>query len=250
MGILCSSIELISYKLKEAGIPMKTPVTSRALGLEEALGDPSPYKDFALQRGVEKLMDVEIEGHHGQSFTSSPCNWVGTVGEILSMDIEDDRARALSIGAINSLTSLLGLSSKTVHCKDRGPELCGEEIARWAEENTSSEDIVGVVGYQPAILSNLARTLGPERVRVLDLNPANIGQVRYDVTVWDGDRDLETMADQASICLATGSSLSNGTADSLLETFRSRGKELTFFGTTISGPAALLGLKHICPRSC
>lgn len=250
MDILNKSIEIIREKLKEKNFPMDTVVTSRAMGVEEALGDPSPYKDFALQRGVEKLMDVEIDGHHGQSFTSSPCNWRGTVGEALSMDIDNDRNRALSIGVINSLSSLLGLSANTVHCRDQGPQLCGEDIAKWATENTGSQDVIGIIGYQPAILSNLVKALGADRVRILDLNPANIGQVLHQVTVWDGDKDLDTMADLVSICLATGSSLVNNTADSIQETFRSRGKDLIFFGTTISGPAALLGLKHICPKSC
>ncbi len=250
MDILRSSIDALLKKLDQIGFSLDTKVTSRAMGVDEALGDPSPYRDFALQRGVEKLMDVEIEGHHGQSFTSYPCNWVGTVREVLAMDMDRDRDRALSIGVINSLSSLLGISSNTVHCRDQGPQLCGEDMAKWALENTSSKDVIGIIGYQPAILNNLAQALGADRIRVLDLNPDNIGQVRHQVTVWDGAKDLETMADQVSICLATGSSLVNNTADGIVETFRSRGKELIFFGTTISGPAALLGLRHICPRSC
>lgn len=250
MDILSFSIDAILKKLDQIGFSLNTKVTSRAMGVDEALGDPSPYRDFALQRGVEKLMDVQIEGHHGQSFTSYPCNWVGTVGEALTMKMDSDRNRALSIGVINSLSSLLGLSSNTVHCRDQGPQLCGGDIARWALENTSSKDVVGIIGYQPAILNNLAQALGADRIRVLDLNPENIGQVRHKVTVWDGGKDLETMADQVSMCLATGSSLANNTADNIVETFRSRRKELIFFGTTISGPAALMGLRHICPRSC
>ncbi|NCC97919.1 MAG: hypothetical protein EOM02_13905, partial [Synergistales bacterium] len=66
MDILRSSIDALLKKLDQIGFSLDTKVTSRAMGVDEALGDPSPYRDFALQRGVEKLMDVEIEGHHGQ----------------------------------------------------------------------------------------------------------------------------------------------------------------------------------------
>jgi hypothetical protein len=47
--------------------------------------------------------------------------------------------------------------------------------------------------------------------------------------------------------LATGSSVVNGSINDLLARFLAVGKPLLFFGNTISGVAALLGLDRICP---
>lgn len=250
MTILQSALRAIKQRLEESRFPLDSKITSRALGVKEALGDPSPYRDFALQRGVEKLMDVEIDGHHGQSFTSQPCNWKGSLGEVLSMDIEKDRDRALTVGTINALSSALGIADRTVHCRDDGPDRCGARVAVEINGRLSPDGILGIVGYQPALLHHAAKTLGPDRIRIVDLNPANIGEIRYGVKVWDGDREIKTMADEASLCLATGSSIVNDTADYILGLFQERQKKVIFFGTTITGTASLLGLEHICPCSC
>jgi uncharacterized protein (DUF4213/DUF364 family) len=61
---------------------------------------------------------------------------------------------------------------------------------------------------------------------------------------------MERMADQVDLCLVTGSTLVNDTIDSIVEIYERRDKEIIFFGTTISGTGALLGLNHLCPRSC
>jgi uncharacterized protein (DUF4213/DUF364 family) len=250
MTLLTSAIKTLNDVIRESSYPTGSSITARALGVEEALGDPSPYKDFALQRGVEKLMDVEIDGHHGQSFTSSPSNWVGTLSDVLTMDPDDDRSRALIIGTVNALSSVLGICGHTVHCKNSEPDSCGSEIADLIEEKLQPDGILGIVGYQPAMLRNASEKLGPRRVRIVDLNPANIGQVRYGVEVWNGDEDMERMADQVDLCLVTGSTLVNDTIDSIVEIYERRDKEIIFFGTTISGTGALLGLNHLCPKSC
>lgn len=249
MSMLESALKAMEDRLEEARFSLKTAVLSRALGIKEALGDPSPYKDFALQRGVEKLMDVEIDGHHGQSFTSQPCNWKGTVEEVLAMKLNSDKDRALAAGTINALASVLGIASGTVHCKDDGPDRCGAMAAPELENRLPKNGVLGIVGYQPALLHHAAKVLGPGRVRVADLNPANIGELRCGVRIWDGDKDMDTMADEASLCFATGSSIINGSADSILNLFHKRNKEVIFFGTTIAGTAALLGLERICPCS-
>ena len=47
--------------------------------------------------------------------------------------------------------------------------------------------------------------------------------------------------------LVTGSSIVNGTIDGIKSLFETAGKPLVFFGNTISGAAALLGLDRLCP---
>jgi hypothetical protein len=70
-----------------------------------------------------------------------------------------------------------------IHCKTEGPELCGREVVKYISAQYGNPKI-GLIGYQPAMLDNLAKEF---RVRVVDLNPDNIGQVRYGVEVEDGE---------------------------------------------------------------
>jgi uncharacterized protein (DUF4213/DUF364 family) len=106
---------------------------------------------------------------------------------------------------------------------------------------------VGLVGLQPAILEALVSRLGTDNVRVVDLNPDNIGQKRSGVVVWDGEQDLARLVAECDVGLVTGSSVVNRTLDEILERFRHAQKPLVLFGNTISGVAALLGLERLCP---
>ena len=105
----------------------------------------------------------------------------------------------------------------------------------------------GLIGLQPAILSAMAERFGTDSVKVVDLNPENIGTLKSGVLVWDGRRTLARLAFWCDVGLATGSSLVNGTIGEIRELFGDQGKPVVFFGNTISGAAALLGLDRICP---
>ena len=80
-----------------------------------------------------------------------------------------------------------------------------------------------------------------------DLNPDNIGKERAGVLVWDGAADLARLVEWYDVGLATGSSIVNGTIDDIVDRFQAACKRLVFFGNTISGAAALLGLRRMCP---
>ena len=99
---------------------------------------------------------------------------------------------------------------------------------------------IGLIGYQPALLDMLSHS--EYEVRVLDLNPANIGQERYGVPVEDGAKAQKSVIDWADMILCTGSTLCNGTIVDYLDI----GKEVLFFGITIAGSAPLLGVKRVC----
>jgi hypothetical protein len=106
---------------------------------------------------------------------------------------------------------------------------------------------VGLVGLQPAILKALVSRFGPDAVRVVDLNPDNIGEMRSGVFVWNGEKDLPRLVAECAVGLATGSSVVNCTLDGILNRFRQAEKPLILFGNTISGVAALLGMERLCP---
>ena len=219
-------------------------VEIRALNVEQAIGDPAPFTDFALQRGEERLVEAVVRGAKGQAFTSHLSSWSGTVSEMLSLPLSEDRERAIATAGINAIGLHLNWGDKTIHCRDASPKTCGEKMGgRLAEELVNGEK-VAIIGYQPAILKGLSESLGPERVLVLDLNPENIGRTVHGVTVLDGEKDLTRAASLADVALATGSSMSNGTIDGILEAFA--GKRTIFFGTTIAIPAELLGLERFC----
>ena len=223
------------------------PVAVRARGLkpEEAIGRPR-RRDFALLRGKEVMMEARFGDSFGQAFTSSPGDYQGTLQEVLSLPLRDDFRRAVFVATLNAVLAHLGLIEGTRHCKDEGPERCGREVASLLHrENPTAR--VGIVGYQPALLEHVASAFGPQKVRLTDLNPNNVGRVRFGVEVWDGSTRTEELIAWADVLLVTGTTIVNGTADHILTLARARGLEPIFYGVTVAGTAHLLGLKRVCP---
>jgi hypothetical protein len=236
--------------MKDNSISMDERVHAEPLGVEEAIGDPSPYKDFPLLGGVEKLVDVTFRSFRGQAFSSSPCRWSGTLAEVFSLSLGVEKNRTIVIAAINALAREMGISEGTIHCRDKEPHECGKQMARGLAREFGNNSVVGIAGYNPAIISNVVDAFGPERVRVTDLNPANVGHIRYGAHIWHGKRDLEKLASECTVALVTGSALCNGTLDEVLEVLDSYNRPVIFFGTTIAGIADLLGYRRWCFKSC
>jgi uncharacterized protein (DUF4213/DUF364 family) len=216
------------------------------LGVAEALGDPAPYKDFALQRGEEKLMEVTIRGAIGQAFTSNPSRWRGKLREIFELNLTLEKNRALFVASINAAGRLLQWGNNTIHCKDQEPDRCAYRMAEFVAAKLEPTGCVGIVGYQPAIVKHMVDLLGSYRVRVTDLNPKNIGKDNFNVTILDGSSSIQRLAQECRIGLVTGSTLINGTLDSILSLFKDNGVESYLYGTTAAIPAALLGLERLC----
>ena len=85
--------------------------------------------------------------------------------------------------------------------------------------------------------------LGRVELRVLDLNPNNIGEIRYEKLVEHGIKDFdEVVKEWSDLVLCTGSTICN---DSILS-FVNLNKEVLFFGTTIAGAAYIMGWKRVC----
>lgn len=213
-------------------------IECRALSPEEAIGN-TKRKDFPILDGKEVLIQADVEGGIGQAFTDSAALYRGTIQEVLDMDIEsNDYDRGIFIATLNAVMRKLELCDRSIHCKDDGPEDCACQMAEKLYETYGPVKITQI-GYQPAILERISEKF---QVRILDLNPANIGHVRYGVMVEDGAKDYEDAMDWADLILCTGSTLGNGT----IVNFMDLDKDVLFYGTTAAGAAEILGLKRIC----
>lgn len=231
--------EFLKILADENLLTEKIEIISKALTPEEAIGI-TKRKDFPIITGKEIMIQAECRGSKGQAFTDSPAVFKGTLAEICNMDMEKDhQAAGLFIASMNAVMKYLGKSDCTIHCKADGPEKCGKDILTYIRENYGNPKIA-LVGYQPSMLENLSKEFC---LRVLDLNKANIGTVRYGVKVEDGISAYEEVVkDWADLVLCTGSTICNGT----IVNFMGLSKPVLFFGTTLSGAAPILGLNRLC----
>ncbi|MCI8284394.1 MAG: hypothetical protein HFE90_03885 [Firmicutes bacterium] len=216
-------------------------IRSVSLSPQEAIGI-TERKDYPILYGREIMLQAEYDGFIGQAFTSSPADYSGSLSEILDNDIiGDPHDRALFIAAMNAVMRSVGLADRTVHCKNQGPELCAKQMVPFIKEKYGNPKILQV-GYQPAIFQQIAENFD---MRILDLNPDNVGSEKYGVTVEHGIDDYDDAVNWADIILCTGSTICNGSIVKYIDI----GKEVIFYGTTLAGAAELLGLKRACFES-
>ncbi|MGO0122553.1 Rossmann-like domain-containing protein [Desulfothermobacter acidiphilus] len=213
---------------------------ARVLSPEEAIGQPG-RSDFPLQRGKEKLMEAYLLGARGQAFTDQPGNYRGLLGEVLEISPTNNYERAVLVATVNALMRYIGRAEHTIHCRDEGPQQCAKALIGYLEKRFGRPRI-GVVGLQPALVEACAR-LFP--VRVLDLDPDNIGKMKFGVLIEDGSGDIASFRQWAEVLLVTGSTLTNGTIAAWLNA----SCPTLFYGTTVAGAAVLLGLERFCPAS-
>ena len=232
----------------EAGL-FSTPalVLARPLTPEEAIGTPG-RRGFPISAGNERVIEAVVHGAKGQAFTDSPREFVGTVGEALELELTSNGSRAIYLATLNAILAYLGRVSGTVHCKDDDPEVCAAEIAsRLRREHGSPR--VGLVGLNPAIAERLVDEFGADQVRITDLCPAQVGQVRFGVEVWDGSTRVEDLISESDVVLMTGTTLQNDTFDQIWASTQRQGKRGIVFGITASGVCALAGYPRLCPRA-
>lgn len=222
-------------------------VSTRALSPEEAIGSPQ-RGDFPLLTGREVLMQAEFRGSRGQAFTTAPQPFEGTLADVKALPLAGCFERAVFIATMNAVLKSMGLVRGTVHCKDDGPEICGNFIATRLNEEMR-EGRLGIVGFQPAIVEHCVACLGCERVMVSDLNPAVVGTLRCGIEVMDGRECVYEMARSCDVLLTTGTTLVNDTLGEILEAASAHGTDVVFYGTTVAGAAYLCGWKRLCPES-
>ena len=215
-------------------------VTGRALSSIEAIGY-TEKKDFPILKGKKKLLEAEFKGVKGQAFTDMPEDYSGTLQDVIEMPLDNNFNMAIYIATLNAVCRYLKLADNTVHCKDDGPEKCAVELVSYLESRFGNPKIA-LIGFQPSMLDRLRKSF---KVRVVDLDKSNINTVKYGIVVEDGEKNTEDLLKWCDVIIATGSTIANSTITSLFVD----DKPTIFFGTTLAGVAALMGLERFCPCS-
>lgn len=221
-------------------------LVSRALNTKEAIGKPT-RRDFPLLQGKEVLVQAEIDACPGQAFTSDPLEYEGTIESLLATPQNRLGYHALVLAALNAAARSVGLVDHTVHCYNDEPEECGVWISNYLKEQHGEKCCVGIIGYQPALLENCVQAFGADQVHITDLNPANIGQMRFGVEVWDGMTRTEELVHESDVLMITGTVLGNETSEEIVKLIGN--KTVYFFGTTAAAMAKVHGWKRLCPMS-
>ena len=211
-------------------------VRARTLTPEEAIGNPED-QDYPIQKGKERVMEAEFKGSRGHAFTDMFGNFKGSLSQIIEMELTNNFRRAIFVSTINAVMRHLGMVERTVHCKDKGPNVCAQELVSYIKKEFGKPK-VALVGLQPRMLEALSREF---EVRATDLDRENIGQKKFGIVI-DPPEQTEANLSWCDIALVTGTTLVNDT----IGAFKT-GKPVIFFGVSIAGPARLLGLTHFCP---
>lgn len=237
-------------KIIEEAVDPDEQVSARPLLPREAIGEGDAIRhDYPLRKGREFLLEATFRGEKGQAFTERPTPWTGTTGTLDKIDLEPNGNRAIFVASINAIGKALGLVRNTVHCRNDSLNSCAGKIGNRLAENLNPGERVLIIGYQPAFIEAAAKTLGPERVKVVDLDIENIGRTVFGVHISDGKTDLEKIFGKVHFALVTGSSLVNGTYSGLEETLHASKIPFVLFGTSAALPAAILEIERWCLES-
>ena len=220
-------------------------VSVSELTAEQAIGRPE-RRDFPIVEGKERVVEATVQGAKGHAFTDSPVDFKGTLADVLSLPLSTNQDRAIFIAVVNATLRSLGLLDASLHCRNEDPEKCAREVADHVQANWG-QTIAGLIGCNPAIAEALAEKLGPENVRITDLNPDNVGKVKFGVTVWDGRTQTEELIRESGVVLITGTTLVNGTFDGILDCLNRHERDYLIYGVTAAGACELTGWNRMCP---
>lgn len=216
----------------------KVRVAARALSPEEAIGNPES-NDFPIQKGKERLMQADLRGALGQAFTDRFGDYEGTLKEILALPLTNNYRRAIFVAALNAALRHLNLIDGTVHCRDEEPSQCAEALGDHIQNRYGNVKITQI-GFQPRMVETLSSRF---RIRVLDMDPDNIGSLKYGAVI-ESPVVTESAVAWADLLLVTGTTVVNGTLPAFLGA-----KPVVFYGTTIAGAAYLMGWERFCACS-
>lgn len=237
MTSIYETLKKRAYELceKDGLLDRTVTVTARVLSTEEAIGNPES-DDFPLQKGKERLMQAAFGRGIGQAFTDQFGDFEGTLKNVLEMPLHNNFRRAIFIATLNAVLHHMGSVQGTIHCRDQEPVECAGLLVPYLQERYSKINI-GQVGFQPRIVEAVSKAFP---VRLLDLDPDNIGTRKFDVLV-EGPEAEGDVIDWADLLLVTGSTVANGTIEQFLGK-----KPVLFYGTTIAGAAHLMGWHRFC----
>jgi uncharacterized protein (DUF4213/DUF364 family) len=228
------ALDVISKDLLDGMIRIK----ARPLSTEEAIGDPES-DDFPLQKGKERLMQAEFNSSPGQAFTDQYGDFEGPLADILEMELSNNYRRALFIASLNAVLRHIGKTDRTIHCHDIAPGQCAMELCEHIK-NLYNPVKITQIGYQPAMVTSLAASFN---LRVIDLDEDNIGATKSEVVI-EGPEATTDAIKWCDLLLVTGSTVVNGTIEQFLDK-----NPVLFYGTTIAGPASLMGWDRFCPKA-
>lgn len=205
-----------------------------------------PSTEYALMRGKEFLVDCRINHHHGEAFTDSPRMFRGKVIHVANMAVGGDKdGRCVFFAALNAVLRAMNKIEKTIHCRGKDAEECGNLLAKHIFEKFG-EVRVAHIGYQPGHVKATSAVFNT--VYVTDLNHENIGKAKFGVKIFDGSMNEEVIRKVDVACI-TGSAIVNGTLFRVLEWCDRYGVRCILYGVTIKGAAKILGYNTFCPLS-
>jgi uncharacterized protein (DUF4213/DUF364 family) len=220
-------------------------VLVKILSPEEAIGNPG-RRDFPIVTGKERVIEADFCGASAHAFTDSPKEFIGKLQDVIDLPLSGNGERAILIGTMNAVLKHLNIIETTLHCKDEEPEKCAKEITSHIKQTLRTKK-VGLIGLNPAIAEALTSEFGAENIRINDLNPKNIGTVKYGVEIRDGSNMTEQLVQESNVVLVTGTTLVNDTFDAIWKAIRQYGKDYFIYGVTSSGICKMIGLNRICP---
>ena len=212
-------------------------VRVRILTPEEAIGNPKD-RDYPIIKGRERMIEAEFKGAKGHAFADKFKNFSGSLEEVLKLDLGNTDNRAIFISSLNAVLRYLGLAGNTVHCRNEEPVQCAMQTRDYFIEHFGAGKKVALVGYQPRFAQYLSKDF---ELRVTDLDADNIGKKKDGFVIESGEKNKEA-ADWADVIFVTGTVFVSDGADIFLQ---NRDKTI-FYGVTVAGIAALLGLKKLC----
>lgn len=214
-------------------------VMTHPLTAEEAIGTPKD-DDYPLLKGKERLMEAEFRGAKGQAYTDLFGDYEAGIEEIANLQLVNNFKRAVFIASLNAVMCYLGLVEGTIHCRDEEPVECARDLNGYLKDNFGELERVALVGLQPRLLEALA---GEYQVRVVDLDPDNIGEVRKGVRI-ESSEEIEKIISWSELLMVTGTTVVNGT----VEYFLGHDRPIVFYGVTIAGSARVLNLNRFCVK--
>ncbi|ADP77047.1 protein of unknown function DUF364 [Methanothermus fervidus DSM 2088] len=202
--------------------------------------DTKKIKDYPLVKGKEILLRANFKGNFGDCFTNSPTVFKGKIKDILKHE-----NISCQIACLNAVMRYYGIIENTRHCTSNYPEKCAKKFVEYVKDNFSPEK-VGIIGFQPAFVREFSNEF--DKIFVTDLNPENVGSVKYGIKVLDAKYNPEIIK-CCDVVLITGSTIANNTFNKIYEKCKKYKTNYIFYGTTIAGIAHLLKLDRFCPFS-
>lgn len=203
-----------------------------------------PSREYALTKGKEVLVRCEVEDHYGDAFTDEPKTFRGKIKETYELLFGDKGDKTIFFGMLNATLNYLGLIEKTIHCGGDEPRKCGEKLAAYILEKFGRVKVAHI-GYQPGHLEACSKEFDGY---VTDLNPENIGKVKFGRKILDGSAN-ERVIRKVDVACITGSTVASGALPELLKWCNAYGVASIIYGVTSKGAAKILNFDAFCPYS-